>query len=41
MFPVPIDFRLCREEIAGDLQKYAFAGVNESMLNMMPKIVRN
>ena len=35
-FPLPIDFKSCREEIAGDLQEFVIAGVNESMLSLMP-----
>ena len=35
-FPVQIDFNSCREEIAGALQDFVIAGVNESMLSLMP-----
>ena len=38
-FPVPIDFKSCREQIAGALQE--FAGVNQSMSILMPYIVGN
>ena len=31
---MPIDFKSCREEIAG--QNFVIAGVNESMLSLMP-----
>ena len=34
--PLPIDFISCREEIAGALQDFVIAGVNESMLSLMP-----
>ena len=34
---MPIDFKSCREEIAGALQEFfVIAGVNESMLSLMP-----
>ena len=36
-----IDFKSCREEIAGALQEFVIAGVNESMLSLMPYIVGN
>ena len=35
-FPVPIDFKSCREEIAGAYKNFVIAGVNESMLSLMP-----
>ena len=35
-FPVPIDFKSCREEIAGPYKNFVIAGVNESMLSLMP-----
>ena len=40
-FPVPIYFKSCREEIAGALQDFVIAGVNENMLSLMPLIVGN
>ena len=33
---MPIDFKSCREEIAGALQNFVITGVNESMLSLMP-----
>ena len=36
-FPVPIDFKSCREVIAGALQEFCNRNfVNESMLSLMP-----
>ena len=35
-FPLPIDFKLCREEIAGAYNNFVIAGVNESMLSLLP-----
>ena len=34
--PLQIDFKSCREEIAGALQEIVIAGVNDSMLSLMP-----
>ena len=33
---MPIDFKSCREEIAGDLQELCNSWFNESMLSQMP-----
>ena len=33
---MPIDFISCPEEIAGALQEFVIATVNESMLSLMP-----
>ena len=35
-FPVPIDFKSCREEIAGAYKNFGIAGVKESMFTLMP-----
>ena len=35
-FPLPKDFKSCREEIAGALQEFCYCFVSESKLRLMP-----